>query len=450
MLQGQLLLENRQKIQIPNDMKHRHLQLLFSLHSQKSTASPWLSYPQQLQQVVHDIQKSTAEWLFSQVLVDRHSLERYLYSFRQMFLLGHGDLAVNLIEECSHWRRRSILRSGDKRSSSGQSSDRESTRSSSHKSASTIFRHQELNALLVKASVGTDAEDTLHGYSLRILDDSQETGFADLLLMDAQCWLTYEMRWPIDLFLSEADLARYGELWCFLIGLRSVQMSLSGLWQYLRGGKESDRSEQWIHKGNHGNDEEGFEERLIWRLRSRMIFWVDALWSHMQANVINTHYENLIDMVSPCSEQSKKRRSVSKPATLDFEEIQVAHDDYLGNITRGCLLTSSRCSEAMNHTLRTCVDFCELVKQLSEDEEWLFRKRRKTTKTASEIVRQWTQPSTLAQNPWIHRICELEEIFNSSTELFFELITHQSQEVKSSGNLDLLLMQLDYNNWYSK
>lgn len=34
-------------------------------------------------------------------------------------------------------------------------------------------------------------------------------------------------------------------------------------------------------------------------------------------------------------------------------------------------------------------------------------------------------------------------------ERFFALASSQQPEVKSSGQIDVLLMQLDYNKWYS-
>ena len=35
------------------------------------------------------------------------------------------------------------------------------------------------------------------------------------------------------------------------------------------------------------------------------------------------------------------------------------------------------------------------------------------------------------------------------TDQFFDLLTNASQDIKMSGNIDMLLMQLDYNKWYS-
>lgn len=276
------------RIAMPSDMKSSHLRLLLSLRSSStipsssssittatattittstaSTAATTLpkassslfSYTSRLHSVVHHIRRSTAHWLFSNVLVGEHSIVRYLDSFRHMFLLGYGDLASNVIDACDLWRRRTLDKDTHKNKKRVSASGSEEHRNE------MIFRHQEFNALLAKASVGTDAEDQLDGYSVR-LSTSQHAPFDDLLLVDGYCTLRYDMRWPIDLFLGQAELARYSELWSFLIGLKNVQTTLSKLWRVLRESNAKDK-----------------DERVLWRLRAQMLYWVGSLWSHVQ------------------------------------------------------------------------------------------------------------------------------------------------------------------------
>ncbi|ORY96653.1 Spc98 family-domain-containing protein [Syncephalastrum racemosum] len=431
-------------------MKSSHLRLLLSLHSSSSntsanttttttttpaatgtttastitlpkSASSVFSYTHRLQSVVNQIRRSTAHWLFSNVLVGEHSLIRYLDSFRHMFLLGYGDLASNFIDASDLWRRRTLQNDTNKNKKRVSSSGSEEHRNE------MIFRHQEFNALLAKASVGTDAEDRLEGYSVR-LATSKQSPFDDLLLVDGYCTLKYDMRWPIDLFLGQAELGRYSELWSFLIGLKNVQTTLSKLWRVLRESSEKDK-----------------DERMLWRLRAQMLYWVGSLWGHVQANVIRTHYQRLLaTMTSPEHRQDH-----------DFEELQEAHGEYLDSVMRGCLLLSRSCSETMHQTLRTCLAFCELVERAAEDDGgWLRSKRRRTAsgdKTAAEIVQAWTEDRAAEPGlyAWRDQVSRLEESFVASTSRFFGLVSNQPQHVKVDGHLDLLLMQLDYNEWYS-
>lgn len=262
-------LQQLHKIMIPLDMKKRHLQLLLSLHSSSSAthASPWIRYPQQLQAIVSQVRKSTAEWLFTQVLIGDHGLHRYLASFRHVFLLKYGDLASNFIDECALWRRKSLQKGGG----GGK------TPSNLSKTA-IVFRYQELNALLGKASIGTDAEDQLQGFKLLLQEDqTKQYPFADLLLVDLRMVLTFDLEWPIDLFLSKSDLKSYSHLWSFLISLKNTQISLNNLYKLLRYHQED--------AGAISKTSNAYYERVVWRTRAAMLFWVDTMWNHVQVRI---------------------------------------------------------------------------------------------------------------------------------------------------------------------
>ncbi|KAI7855479.1 Spc98 family-domain-containing protein [Circinella umbellata] len=409
-------------------MKRENLKLLVGLQHRQL----------KLDYVVQQMRKTTAEWLFSQVLVGDHALSRYFVSFRNIFLLGYGDLTTNFIEACTQWRHRATL---SKRSVS---------------SAEKIFRHQEFNALLAKASVSStqaEEDDLLDGYSVKILDSQGGgSGFSDLLLIDVPCTLRYSLEWPIDLFLSPSVMQQYSKLWSYLIGLKNIQMCLC---------------ESFLRTNQHS----------IWRLRSHMLYWVNTLWSHVQANVIDVHHQYLMDIVSYSNggddddnnsmnnnnKKKTKRRWSSNytfgnyinhyqdqdQKSLDFEELQNAHTDYLRNVTRGCLLSSPECVKCIQRILRACLDFCDFVKQINE--EWRGTKRRKMAKTAAEIVREWTRglEQETAMTTAGDQVDIMEKEFISMTDQFFDLLTNASQDIKVSGNIDMLLMQLDYNKWYS-
>ncbi|KAL9554833.1 hypothetical protein MBANPS3_002634 [Mucor bainieri] len=454
-------LQQMHKIRIPLDMKKRHLQLLLSLHSSSThcASSPWIRYPQQLQAIVSQVRKSTAEWLFTQVLIGDHGLHRYLASFRHVFLLKYGDLASNFIDECALWRRKSLQKGGvgsDKAASASATA-----KPPSHPSkTAVIFRYQELNALLSKASIGTDAEDQLQGYKLLLQEDqTRQYPFADLLLVDLRMVLTFDLEWPIDLFLSKSDLKNYSHLWSFLISLKNTQMSLNNLYKLLRCHQDD--------AGAISKTSSEYYERVVWRTRAAMLFWVDTVWNHVQSQVIDVHYQQLISSTSTCSDSSTtttatatatattpssampaKKKTWQPKAKLDFEEIQAAHQHFLHNTMRGCLLVSSDCIATMHHILKTCLLFCDLMERISQDGQWRTNKRRKTTaKTAAEIVNQWTKPTTAVS--WMEDVVSLQEKFNEYTDAFFVLASSLPPDVKASGQLDVLLMQLDYNKWFS-
>ncbi|KAI7869281.1 gamma-tubulin complex component protein [Spinellus fusiger] len=451
----------RPTILVPEEMKRRHLQLLLSLHSsvqqqheqheqhEQPRASPWIHFSMTLQKVVQQIRRSTAEWLFSQVLVGKDGLQCYLDSFRHIFFLGYGDLSLNLIDECTVWRRRSLsLRSSLAPSHSLPTKHtREETsieeRVPLSKSA-LVFRHQELNALLAKAGVGTEAEDGLKGYRLEWIDADDVRAvsfyFTDLLLVNGRCLLTYKLEWPIDLFMSASDLVRYNELWSFLIGLKNVQISLSGLW-ITRSPKKKQQNQLSLLSSTATEDEGEYKERIVWRLRFSMLFWVDILWNHVQTNVINARYQRLMTTIAPSFLPKDARDPTSHPA-LDFEEIQMAHTEYLEDIMRGCLLLSGSCAKTMHEILRLCLDFCELVEEILEEGLWKRTKKRRTEKI--EATNVWSKPEwSRPRYEWMEKIDSIEQNFFHLTRRFFGLVSHQAQDTKASGHLDLLLMQLD-------
>lgn len=115
---------------------------------------------------------------------------------------------------------------------------------------------------------------------------------------------------------------------------------------------------------------------------------------------------------------------------------------------RGCLLKSNDCVAIIHDILKMCSTFCDLMERISQDGQWRTNKRRKTTaKTAAEIVNQWTKSTSVS---WMEDVVSMQEKFNELTEKFFMLTSSQQPDIKASGQLDVLLMQLDFNKWFSK
>lgn len=173
----------------------------------------------------------------------------------------------------------------------------------------------------------------------------------------------------------------------------------------------------------------------------------------LQSQVIDVHYQQLISSTNTSADPeaasaATKKKTWQPKAKLDFEEIQAAHQHFLHNTMRGCLLVSNDCVSTMHHILKTCLLFCNVMERISQDGQWRTNKRRKTTaKTAAEIVNQWTKSTTVS---WMEDVVSLQEKFNEYTDKFFVLTSSLQPDIKASGQLDVLLMQLDYNKWFSK
>ncbi|KAI8089018.1 Spc98 family-domain-containing protein [Halteromyces radiatus] len=443
--------QQQQKLVMPNSMKQYHLQLLQSLQSSSSSSfqqidgsTIWTQQSQLLTQVVNRIRRSTTTWLFSQVFQQEHNLVKYFTSFRQLFLLGDGDLAVKWLEGLQYISLSSSSSPGKRRrrrqEEEGESLSQTDMKDHHHMD---IWQQQkrEWRALLVKASIGTDSEDQLDGYTFDTFD-TKDT-FESLLAIDEDedhhhygGRLVYTLQWPIDLFLGEQDMARYSSLWSFLMGLKKVQMALSHVFTTTT----ADQGQVEVEGQEDDEDDDDPGERLIWRLRSMMLFWIDTLWSHVQGNVITRHYDQLMMACQP---------TTSSTVPLDFDKVQEAHEHYLMELTRGCLLSTTECRKALIILLQTCMNFCNMVR----NEAPLKKKKKKINKkpmSAAEIVSTWTrQLDTTGSTARMEQLSILEETFTQNSDHLFDLLSNQQQDMKISGHLTELLMRLDYNKWYS-
>jgi hypothetical protein len=116
----------------------------------------------------------------------------------------------------------------------------------------------------------------------------------------------------------------------------------------------------------------------------------------------------LIETTTLDTGATNKRKSWNVKRKIDFEEIQIAHEQFLDHVMRGCLLKSIDCVNIMHEILKTCLDFCELMEKLSKDGEWRRHKRRKTAmKTATEIVNQWIKTDDLT---WMEDVNKKQEV----------------------------------------
>jgi hypothetical protein len=260
---------------LPTGMIERHLQLMLQLTNTPNDTSYSASNILQLQRVVSIIRRATAEWMFHQVLVGDHDILRYLESFKDFYLLGQGDFARNMIDECDQ------LSSIAKDSSDMAAPERRQQR----------YGRRQLDAVLHKAQVGCVCEDSqeLFRYALRATrsQDGQQPElplFSSFLLNNTPTSLKYHYRWPLNLFLTAADLSHYASMWEFLISLKKVQSKLNSLWVVLRGGWAivSTRTDAMDQQGPWSMHSMKQRERLVWRVRSKMLFWIDALWCHVQ------------------------------------------------------------------------------------------------------------------------------------------------------------------------
>ncbi|KAI8330102.1 gamma-tubulin complex component protein [Chlamydoabsidia padenii] len=356
--------------------------------------------------IVHQIRRSTTTWLFSKVFQQEHDLINYFSSFRQLFLLGDGELAIRWLEALDRLTSSSSSdTSFSPLSLEGLNPQKQRhTTDLSQQKPDDLWQQQkrEWDRLLIKASIGTDSENCLDGYAFDFDNNTTTTNGSFISLFnkkDGNGRLAFKLQWPIDLFLGESDMQQYSDLWTFLMGLKKVQMTLTHVLPLLN------------------------EDRQLWRLRSHMLFWVDTLWSHVQGNVIKRHYDQLM---TACDHPLN---------STDFDKVQNVHDDYLMYLTRGCLLSSTDCRHSLLELLHTCLDFCDLVQRQGHHQQ---EPSPYSSSSSSSSLKSEMDP-----------ISSLEKTFVIESDHLFGLLSSQYHEMKRNDHLHELLMCLDYNKWYS-
>ncbi|ORX94584.1 hypothetical protein K493DRAFT_352396 [Basidiobolus meristosporus CBS 931.73] len=412
---------------LPPSLTSKHLRMLLEL----SEASIYRGI--ELESVVLEMRRDVSEWLWKVVLVGEKTLV-CLDVFRKFFLLGSGDYFLQLIDAFEALR---TLRHREMRRH--------------------VIKEQELNALMIQSSVGTSVEDdaALEKLAFKITLASAKSGyesnpeklsethnpgdFYNDLLLGSRIELDYSIVWPMNLIFSEVEIERYNALMSFLLVLRRTHNRLQKAWMLGNATRRQDL--RWQQKGNLHDDshldlrEMAHDERM-WILRTRMLHFVDALWSHVQTDTIEICCDDFSELIrataltEPGELAVEGRKSLSK-SLHDFEDIRSAHALHLDHLFAGCLLFYRPLSLSLRKIFIACDTFCnQLEKGLSSDFKMFQRKQNE------------------------HPIGQIEQEFTEQSEIFFRTVTDMNRQggtnTGPARHLDQLLLRLDFNNTYSK
>ncbi|CAG8624696.1 2839_t:CDS:1 [Acaulospora morrowiae] len=410
---------------LPRSLNSLHLQHLLELSSRP------IFRQIELENTVDIIRNNVAQWLWQVVLTGDKIIE-CLEAFRNYFLLGQGDFAISLVDQF------------------------EKLAASKHISSKVLkIKEQELNSLLVRASVGTLAESdlTFEKFRFKILNKDDEmppitkTNIFDNYMLDIPLRLEYDIGWPLDLFVTSEDLNKYGDIFSFLISLRRTQIRLQRAWAHLAMTRKS--TSDVI--GNKSNDMNS--QRLMpWRVRASMMFFLDCLWGHMQMDIIEANFQKLVCRINASSAHHQRLRTntttepdtptasthkkttyqekdshlTEKETLRDFEDIRIGHSSYLGDILRGCLLESPICSDAIKKSLNICDQVCGLL------ERW---------------------DGKLTDKDRLDQVVKLDKEFREQVAFLFRTLSGVNKTGEGFGgpprHLDQLLLRMDYSKWFS-
>ncbi|KAK9710774.1 hypothetical protein K7432_008219 [Basidiobolus ranarum] len=413
---------------LPSSLTSKHLKILLEL----SETSVYRGV--ELESAVLEIRKDVSEWLWKVVLVGEKTLT-CLDVFRKFFLLGSGDYFLQLMDSFETLR---MSRQNEVRR--------------------VIMKEQELNALMIQSSVGTSVEDdpALEKLAFRVTSNANNFGFDpnskelsdahspgnlynDLLLLGTRIELHYSIVWPMNLIFDEVEIERYNALLSFLLVLRRTHNRLQKIW--MAGNAVRRQDLRWQSRGRLYDESRLYELRemahdeRMWLLRTKMLHFVDSLWSHVQTDSIEICCNDFSELIRATAlnkpgETSIGNRESSKPLH-DFEDIRSAHSLHLDQLFATCLLFYRPLSLALRKIFITCDAFCnQLEKGLSSDAKMLH----------------------FDQNE--HPVERIEQEFIEQSEFFFRTVSDMNRQGGTNSgparHLDQLLLRLDFNNTYSQ
>ncbi|KAG8930373.1 hypothetical protein FRC02_004290 [Tulasnella sp. 418] len=350
--------------------------------------------------VIADIRTAVSEFLWTHVLMEK-DVGDAVESLANYFLLRNGEFAVSLIREIERLKVARLSARG----------------------RAGVIREQDLSLALLRSSLGTNAQ---HDASLSKLKFTLPSGpirtllpglgmslnrsvhqpsispFADLLL-GTPLVLTYQLSWPLDLFLVPSDLQAYSHLFSYFSAIRRAQHLTLECWTSLSNAQRSRR--RWTGQDEGGTADVEARKRLLrcgWGVLRQLLWFLDTLWSYLVTDVVSAQYEkfkediwpstNLEPKITPSgasvtsrkdsqsgtvrpttpSEAGGTARPLSsmshhtttyghsnqrnKPKTpLDFTTLRALHSRYLNNLLVGSLLANPTCSTI----IRTILDVCD-------------------------------------------------------------------------------------------
>ncbi|KAL4070657.1 Spc98 family-domain-containing protein [Scleroderma citrinum] len=363
------------RLQFPREQAFQHAQLL-------ETVLPEDQY--RFESVISQIRINVSEWLWMHVLT-RKDVEEAVISLANYFLLRNGEFSLALIRDIEKLKiSRLTTRTG----------------------VPSMIKEQDLNLALLRASLGTAAQHdpsllhlkfrlpsgpirpllpSLSAVNSKSLLSSlngnfDEPTFFDDLLLGTSLLLTYDMAWPLDLFLHPSDLQIYSALFGYLSSIRKTQTRVHGCWTSLSNAQRARR--RWTGLGEGGTSEDLEVRRQLlrcgWGLVRDMGWFLDALLEYIMVDVVDREFRRLKGLISkPSPERSENVGSSREGATLrhdggtnahiDFTTLRNIHTTYLERLATGSLLSHPALTALMRPILELCEQFAAQVERWGGD-----------------------------------------------------------------------------------
>jgi gamma-tubulin complex component 4 len=219
-----------------------------------------------------------------------------------------------------------------------------------------------------------------------------EVSFDDLLL-GTPLVLSYQVEWPLDLFLQPSDLNLYAQLFAYLSSLRKTHMRVHACWSSLSNAQRARR--RWTGLGEGGMTEDlEMRRRLLrcgWGIIRTMSWFLDNFLGYVMTDVVDVEFRRLKKLVVDIQVQDaggRRRASsnaaptstsdgpgstgetggeISTAAPLDFTSLRNIHSAYLERLVVGSLLGNPALTAIVRPIFELCEHFVAQVERWGGD-----------------------------------------------------------------------------------
>ncbi|KAF8913147.1 gamma-tubulin ring complex protein [Gymnopilus junonius] len=418
--------------QLPKDLAIKHTSMLENVIPEDQHA---------FDLVIAQIRTNVGEWLWLNVLTKK-DVDEAVDSLANYFLIRNGEFSLSLIREIERLKvSRLTAKSG----------------------AGSMIREQDLNLAILRASLGTTAQHDPYLTRLRFIlptgplrpllpsltsdapqslsASTNQSGASlfDIYLLGTTLSLSYNLTWPLDLFLDRSDVAVYSTLFSFLSALRKTHTRVHTCWSSLSNSQRARR--RWTGFGEGGTAED-YEARVQmlrcgWGVVRDMSWFLDTLLGYVMMDVIDVEYRKLKDLLDK-QRQGLENAKLTVEHTvaqglvtshLDFTTLRTIHTTYLGRLLDGCLLTNPNLAAVLRQILDVCERFTALVERWGGDilPALLFEGSLRT-ETDEKV-------GGLVQERW-SIVAEIDETLRSQLESFYENLTTSMSQQPFSTTVD--------------
>ncbi|KAI8420077.1 hypothetical protein MSG28_008663 [Choristoneura fumiferana] len=376
-----------------------------------------------LRSVVREIKECVTKHLWA-VAVEEAQLIHELRLMKDFYLLGRGELFLELLRLTAHMLEKPTTRTGTR----GEAGTKSETGSSGGTSTRVETGAEVRLALEIRGETGTGCKISIRDMNqafqlatravfLSNSADVEKFSFelpyikpntsANSSVMDETCseadgWssliLKYDFKWPLHLLFTPEVLARYNDMFRLLLRIKKTQHDLHSLWKTYK------------QSANFS----------MCQLHNKLMFLVNNLQHYMQADVLDTSFSKLMDAVNK---------------TNDFEKLKKAHATFLADVLSQSFLTISTSANSdspcdTKDSLSNPV-FCNIMELLKLCHSFCNMSNSATDRESEDYY-----------------IRGYSERFNKLVKQLMQLLL--SLRDRPCGLfLARLLMRLDYNRWLS-